>query len=638
MSPSRYREPITILSDSEDEAVPLKATQSCPQNGVLAPNSIPPRIAFSNKTPLAPCRAIAFVPTPVKRLNFSNTKIKGTPSKKIQDLKFVKLPILCPDIINDCEQEDMITGLDTFELVDASENNDRNCERARDFQFPVNGYDGFSSPNFVHKTPIQGTISPQVDPVISNIDVSTINSLSPICLEQASATQSFSDESPVLVKRLRKARLIVTSDSDEAPSTSTASRKAKMEIKQVIDLTTSDDDEELSENQGVGAKTYYDFDDSYGSLKDFIVDDSDGDNYTEASSTSQDDSNDDAFDLISGLRTIEKVLDSSGEEESEGDTLDSGQYEMDKSRHEKIQGTMEKEWDAHNNDILHYSPPRRPLVLPNFEALAIASGSSSDSNSEPPLNKKFRQVKTPSKSLAGFSKKEWASVRVKIAQTVFDDLDTRVFESKLGTKGVGARIMWNNRLLTTAGMARSKRMSLKEAQSKEHWIELSEKVLTGEERIKNTVAHEMCHLATWIISGDYKNPHGAIFKSWGRKVMAARQDIEVTTKHSYSITYKYEWKCSNQYCGQVYKRHSKSIDVAKHACGSCRSKLTPLLGEKRKAVSGFQLYLKENMRLAKTAMLGAAHGEIMRALSQRWAEAPEATKMENEAFWKNRAA
>nr|ODN94420.1 hypothetical protein L204_04551 [Cryptococcus depauperatus CBS 7855] len=611
MSPSRYREPITILSDSEDEAVPLKATQSCPQNGVLAPNSIPPRIAFSNKTPLAPCRAIAFVPTPVKRLNFSNTKIKGTPSKKIQDLKFVKLPILCPDIINDCEQEDMITGLDTFELVDASENNDRNCERARDFQFPVNGYDGFSSPNFVHKTPIQGTISPQVDPVISNIDVSTINSLSPICLEQASATQSFSDESPVLVKRLRKARLIVTSDSDEAPSTSTASRKAKMEIKQVIDLTTSDDDEELSENQGVGAKTYYDFDDSYGSLKDFIVDDSDGDNYTEASSTSQDDSNDDAFDLISGLRTIEKVLDSSGEEER----------------------TMEKEWDAHNNDILHYSPPRRPLVLPNFEALAIASGSSSDSNSEPPLNKKFRQVKTPSKSLAGFSKKEWASVRVKIAQTVFDDLDTRVFESKLGTKGVGARIMWNNRLLTTAGMAR---MSLKEAQSKEHWIELSEKVLTGEERIKNTVAHEMCHLATWIISGDYKNPHGAIFKSWGRKVMAARQDIE--TKHSYSITYKYEWKCSNQYCGQVYKRHSKSIDVAKHACGSCRSKLTPLLGEKRKAVSGFQLYLKENMRLAKTAMLGAAHGEIMRALSQRWAEAPEATKMENEAFWKNRAA
>jgi hypothetical protein len=66
------------------------------------------------------------------------------------------------------------------------------------------------------------------------------------------------------------------------------------------------------------------------------------------------------------------------------------------------------------------------------------------------------------------------------------------------------------------------------------------------EQILNTVAHEMCHgesryrplflirlisillVACWIISNERKNPHGKVFKSWGRKVMRARPDITVT--------------------------------------------------------------------------------------------------------------
>jgi len=52
-------------------------------------------------------------------------------------------------------------------------------------------------------------------------------------------------------------------------------------------------------------------------------------------------------------------------------------------------------------------------------------------------------------------------------------------------------------------------------------------------------------VACWVISNEYKNPHGRIFKSWyvpgsynrcfaltcrGRKVMRARPDIEVTVR------------------------------------------------------------------------------------------------------------
>lgn len=60
------------------------------------------------------------------------------------------------------------------------------------------------------------------------------------------------------------------------------------------------------------------------------------------------------------------------------------------------------------------------------------------------------------------------------------------------------------------------------------WIALSPKVLSEEKQIRDTLAHEMCHVANWVISKQFKNPHGKEFKSWGRKVMRSRPDISVT--------------------------------------------------------------------------------------------------------------
>lgn len=34
------------------------------------------------------------------------------------------------------------------------------------------------------------------------------------------------------------------------------------------------------------------------------------------------------------------------------------------------------------------------------------------------------------------------------------------------------------------------------------------------ERIRNTLSHEMCHLACWLISDAPDEQHGSIFKSW----------------------------------------------------------------------------------------------------------------------------
>ncbi|WVQ95199.1 hypothetical protein IAU59_002293 [Kwoniella sp. CBS 9459] len=403
--------------------------------------------------------------------------------------------------------------------------------------------------------------------------------------------------------------------------------------------------DEDSDSEAEGAEDYDD--DSLGSLRDFIVDDD------EELSEYAEDSEGDAVSGSENESDGIEILDSPPPRPR--DMIRKGKNEgnegLDKGR-PKVKATRE------DPGVLYYSPPRRnksldlELDLPDLNALTIFSSSDEEDDdaaprpSQPPPSerkakptsrerepatektreqrekeRKHKSRKTAGSTKADFSAKAWAEERTRIADSIFKDLDRRVFEGKVGgSDGAGARIEWNKRLLTTAGVARSKRTTKNGQTKREFWIELSEKVLTGEKQIINTVAHEMCHLATWIISNDYKNAHGSVFKSWGRKVMRARNDVEVTTKHSYEIEYKYEWKCGNERCGKIYKRHSKSIDTTKHACGACKGKLAPLFDTKQKTASSFQLYLKENMKFAKAAMPKASHGDVMRALSKRWTD------------------
>ncbi|KAG8816746.1 hypothetical protein FRC17_000205 [Serendipita sp. 399] len=132
-------------------------------------------------------------------------------------------------------------------------------------------------------------------------------------------------------------------------------------------------------------------------------------------------------------------------------------------------------------------------------------------------------------------------------------------------------LVWSNRMATTAGRTDYKKTPQRQVTIK---IELGVKVVTTEERLKNTLAHEACHAATWAINGDFTKPHGATFKRWATKVMKAFPDVEVTTRHDYEIQYKYTWKCVRPSCGQIYQRHSNSIDIEKQGC-HCSSRLQP---------------------------------------------------------------
>ncbi|KAH9060692.1 SprT-like family-domain-containing protein [Lactarius vividus] len=95
-------------------------------------------------------------------------------------------------------------------------------------------------------------------------------------------------------------------------------------------------------------------------------------------------------------------------------------------------------------------------------------------------------AKTPRTSKKALALAEQAE-RAAYAQSLFDDLNLSVFDGGLPAT---TTLVWSNRLLTTAGRARWHR-------SKEgvHTtsIELATKILDSDERIRNTLSHEMCH-------------------------------------------------------------------------------------------------------------------------------------------------
>jgi len=209
------------------------------------------------------------------------------------------------------------------------------------------------------------------------------------------------------------------------------------------------------------------------------------------------------------------------------------------------------------------------------------------------------------------AKKSFDAVKEDLARTFLLELDETITQGKLGqlTESTGGlRIDWSNTLLTTAGRAHWKcktttTTTTNKQQSgsgsgsattetkKQHYasIELATKVLSNESDLLNTVAHEFCHLAVFLLHGKPKLAHGPEFKSYGQRVSEAASasststtttpklrltmprergvEIEVTTRHSYDIEYRYVWRCVE--CAAEIKRYSRSVNPERHGCGSC---------------------------------------------------------------------
>ena len=107
----------------------------------------------------------------------------------------------------------------------------------------------------------------------------------------------------------------------------------------------------------------------------------------------------------------------------------------------------------------------------------------------------------------------------------------------------------------------------------------------------------------------------------------SHRNITVTTKHTYTIAYKYVWVC--EACETEYKRHSKSIDPAKHTCGKCKGKLVqvqpaPRKGQSEGKRSEYQDFVKKEHERVKLENPGKGFGERMAILGREFRESKKA--------------
>ena len=233
----------------------------------------------------------------------------------------------------------------------------------------------------------------------------------------------------------------------------------------------------------------------------------------------------------------------------------------------------------------------------------------SPKSSKSPSKTAIKKAEAEAKRAAKARRESFNNKKASFAETFLRVLDTAVSDgevNRLARQTGGVKITWSKTLQKTAGRAqwRSERVECRgpdvqrtgASQYTHHaTIELAERIIDDQYRLINTLAHEYCHLANFMVSRVTDNPHGASFKAWGRKCAEALKDhpvyggqINVTTKHSYSIDWKYVWACTG--CGVTYGRHSKSIDPGRQRCGSCKNRLEqikpkPRMSPQKKAMA-----------------------------------------------------
>jgi predicted SprT family Zn-dependent metalloprotease len=209
-----------------------------------------------------------------------------------------------------------------------------------------------------------------------------------------------------------------------------------------------------------------------------------------------------------------------------------------------------------------------------------------------------------------------------LAPTLYAEFNEVVFGGRLPAD---LELTWNAKLQKTAGQCAFRGTMEHRIAS----IELSDKVIDSEERLRKTLAHEMCHAGQWVLEASRSPPHGEAFWKWAKRFERRVDGMVVTTCHSYQIHYKYRYACTR--CANEFGRQSKSVDLERKRCGRCKGELK-LLGAfnrdgtpvKPRAPSAFARYVGENMRLLKAAHPELSHKALMGELGKRFRKEKEA--------------
>ena len=218
-----------------------------------------------------------------------------------------------------------------------------------------------------------------------------------------------------------------------------------------------------------------------------------------------------------------------------------------------------------------------------------------------------------------------------VARATYEWLNSVAFSAQLPSS---LPLVWSAKLNSTAGLCSLLRPS---PSTRAASIRLATKVLDSGDKLRLTLAHEMCHAAAWIIDGCSRPPHGHTFRRWAAQVEARVEGLSISTCHRYSIHYKWRWQCSHPWCGAVVGRHSDSLDVERVQCAQCGGRFVPLGrftrngrpaaeregrgGQRPPALNGFAAFVQTFYApVKKETGRGTPHKEVMAELSRRYRE------------------
>ncbi|XP_016062863.1 PREDICTED: acidic repeat-containing protein [Miniopterus natalensis] len=217
--------------------------------------------------------------------------------------------------------------------------------------------------------------------------------------------------------------------------------------------------------------------------------------------------------------------------------------------------------------------------------------------------------------LKQYSGRNFKKNKDELVQKLYTLINNTVFENKMPER---LDIRWNNKMLRTAGLCSSGLFHYpKQRYTK---IEISLKVCDSADRIRDTLIHELCHAASWLLDG-IRDSHGDAWRYYARKCNVVHPELPLVTRcHNYKINYKIYYECSR--CKTRVGRYTRSLNIERFVCAECKGPLI-LLPLTRKDgspikphVGPFAKYVKQYYGLVRQQTAGITHGDVMRTLSK----------------------
>ncbi|XP_046817725.1 acidic repeat-containing protein isoform X1 [Vespa crabro] len=321
----------------------------------------------------------------------------------------------------------------------------------------------------------------------------------------------------------------------------------------------------------------------------------------------------DTKDKCNTNSTVQKVLDkkisSSNNEESSSDTSEFDPGDDVTEKRMRKRGTYIKQNPTTTTTNKNHLPSIESKKKETYSFLASLSHSVPLTNAHPDA-KKYRQSYKKNKE--------------ELCKYLYKLYNENIFDKMLPENMI---IQWNVRMREVAGYCYNSSYVIPQGGiCRTSTIELSTKVLDAPNRLRDTLIHEMCHAACWIINGE-SSGHGYLWTAWANRATNVFPELPPIRRfHDYAINTKYMYKCTG--CGLSIGRHSKSVDIENKRCDCCNGKLELFVNKSTKSgtvqmqtpqrePSAFALYVKENYKSVKKDK-NLNHAEVMKLLGKNF--------------------